>query len=108
MNHQDKAVPSSSRTISRVGDRMSDRMSDHVGDPRDAHKAPCFVNTEVPIKRLFDYLKAKQSLDIFLQDFPAVARTQALAVMWLDEIEAGTAKYVTAEEAKASFQKLFK
>ena len=33
-----------------------------------------FAGTRVPIKTLFDYLKANHPLDDFLDDFPTVAR----------------------------------
>ena len=38
---------------------------------------PVFAGTRVPIKTLFDYLKANHPLDDFLDDFPTVARGQA-------------------------------
>lgn len=38
---------------------------------------PVFTGTRVPVKTLFDYLKANHPLDDFLDDFPTVARGQA-------------------------------
>lgn len=38
---------------------------------------PVFTGTRVPVKTLFDYLKANHRLDDFLDDFPTVARAQA-------------------------------
>jgi len=38
---------------------------------------PVFTGTRVPIKTLFDYLKANHPLDDFLDNFPTVARGQA-------------------------------
>ncbi len=38
---------------------------------------PIFTGTRVPVKTLFDYLKANHPLDDFLDDFPTVARGQA-------------------------------
>lgn len=43
--------------------------------------APVFTNTRVPIKNLFDYLKAGHPLDDFLQDFPSVKKEQAIQVL---------------------------
>lgn len=43
-----------------------------------------FPGTTVPIKRLFDYRKAGQSLQTFLADHPQVQRQDALAVAWSD------------------------
>jgi uncharacterized protein (DUF433 family) len=44
---------------------------------------PVFAGTRVPIKNLFDYLEAGDSLDEFLQDFPGVSREHAVAVLVL-------------------------
>jgi uncharacterized protein (DUF433 family) len=40
-----------------------------------------FTNTRVPIKNLFDYLKADHSLKEFLEDFPSVKKEQAIQVI---------------------------
>ncbi len=42
---------------------------------------PVFTNTRVPIKNLFDYLKAGHSLNDFLEDFPSVTKEQAIQVL---------------------------
>ena len=42
---------------------------------------PVFTGTRVPVKTLFDYLKANHPLDDFLDDFPTVARGQARQVL---------------------------
>jgi uncharacterized protein (DUF433 family) len=42
---------------------------------------PVFSNTRVPVKNLFDYLKAGHSLDEFLEDFPSVTKVQAVEVI---------------------------
>lgn len=42
---------------------------------------PVFAGTRVPAKTLLDYLEAGDSLDLFLYDFPTVARQQAVAVL---------------------------
>ena len=41
-----------------------------------------FVGTRVPVRALLDYMKAGDSLDTFLEDFPGVRREQA---MWFLE-----------------------
>ena len=43
--------------------------------------APEFTGTRVPVKALFDYLKAGDPLDEFLDDFPSVTREHAMAVL---------------------------
>ena len=42
---------------------------------------PVFTGTRIPVKTLFDYLKANHPLDDFLDDFPTVARGQAQQVI---------------------------
>ena len=42
---------------------------------------PCFVGTRVPVKSLFDYLEAGDSLDEFLEQFPTVSRDLAVHVL---------------------------
>jgi uncharacterized protein (DUF433 family) len=44
---------------------------------------PVFVGTRVPVKNLFDYLEAGDSLDQFLESFPSVTRDQAIAALEL-------------------------
>ena len=46
---------------------------------------PVFYNTRVPVKNLFDYLKAGDTLEEFLEDFPSVRKEQALEVLQLAE-----------------------
>jgi uncharacterized protein (DUF433 family) len=42
---------------------------------------PCFTGRRVPVKALFDYLKADHTLEDFLADFPSVSREHAVAVI---------------------------
>lgn len=42
---------------------------------------PVFYGTRVPIQNLFDCLETGESLDQFLDQFPSVAREQAVAVL---------------------------
>ena len=42
---------------------------------------PVFTGTRVPVRTLLDYLEGGQSLQEFLDDFPTVARRQAVAVL---------------------------
>ena len=44
-----------------------------------------FVGTRVPVKTLFDYLKADHPLGDFLDDFPTVGRVQAEAVLEMSQ-----------------------
>jgi uncharacterized protein (DUF433 family) len=42
---------------------------------------PVFAGTRVPVQTLFDYLEGGDSLDEFLDDFPAVTRDRAIEVL---------------------------
>ena len=48
---------------------------------------PVFTGTRVPVQTLFDYIEGGDSLDEFLDDFPAVSREHAVKV--LENIQAG-------------------
>jgi uncharacterized protein (DUF433 family) len=52
-------------------------------DPDVLGGTPVFVGTRVPVKTLYDYLEAGDSLDEFLNDFPSVTRDQAVAALEL-------------------------
>ena len=52
-------------------------------DPEILGGTPVFVGTRVPVKSLFDHLKAGHSLDVFLNRFPSVSREQAVAALEL-------------------------
>lgn len=43
--------------------------------------APVFAGTRVPVKNLFDYLESGDSLDAFLEQFPSVSRSMAIAAL---------------------------
>jgi uncharacterized protein (DUF433 family) len=42
---------------------------------------PVFAGTRVPVQTLFDYIEEGDSLDEFLDDFPAVSREHAVQVL---------------------------
>jgi uncharacterized protein (DUF433 family) len=52
-------------------------------DPEILGGTPVFVGTRVPVKTLFDYLEAGDSLEVFLDEFPSVSRDQAVAALKL-------------------------
>jgi len=52
-------------------------------DPEILGGTPVFVGTRVPVKILFDYLEAGDSLEVFLDEFPSVTRAQAVAALEL-------------------------
>ena len=54
-------------------------------DPEKMSGTPVFHGTRVPVKNLFDYLEGGESLDDFLDQFPTVAREQALGMIRLSE-----------------------
>jgi len=52
-------------------------------DPQILGGTSVFVGTRVPVKNLFDYLEAGDSLDDFLASFPSVTREQTVAALEL-------------------------
>ena len=68
-------------------------------DPEIMSGTPVFVGTRVPVKTLFDYLKAGDPLDEFLDGFPSVSREQALN--FLEEAESLLLSQVAVDEAVA-------
>ena len=52
-------------------------------DPEIQGGVPVFFGTRVPVKNLFDFLEAGDSLDDFLKSFPSVKREQAIAALEL-------------------------
>jgi uncharacterized protein (DUF433 family) len=52
-------------------------------DPEILGGTAVFVGTRVPVRILFDYLEAGDSLEVFLDEFPSVSREQAVAALEL-------------------------
>ena len=50
-------------------------------DPEILGGTPVFLGTRVPVKNLLDYLAAGDSLEKFLDHFPSVSRSQAVATL---------------------------
>ena len=50
-------------------------------DPEIMGGTPVFIGTRVPLKNLIDYLEGGHSIDEFLDDFPSVDRSQAVAAL---------------------------
>jgi len=50
-------------------------------DPEIQGGTPVFVGTRVPVKTLFDYLEAGDSLTTFCEDFPSVPRELCVAAL---------------------------
>lgn len=50
-------------------------------NPERVSGAPCFFGTRVPIKNLFDSLRAGRSIDYFLDGYPGVTKEQVLRVL---------------------------
>ena len=42
---------------------------------------PVFRNTRVPFQALLDYLEHGKTLDAFLDDFPTVSKSEAIAAL---------------------------
>ena len=52
-------------------------------DPEILGGTPVFIGTRVPVKSLYDYLEAGDSLHEFLESFPSVTKEQAIATLEL-------------------------
>ena len=50
-------------------------------DPEIQGGTPVFVGTRVPVKTLFDYLEAGDSLATFCEDFPSVPQNVCVAAL---------------------------
>lgn len=63
-----------------MNQQLSDLVSRH---PEVLGGTPVFSGTRVPIETLWAHLKAGDTIDTFLQDFPTVSRSQAEAAIEL-------------------------
>jgi uncharacterized protein (DUF433 family) len=52
-------------------------------DPEIMGGTPVVYGTRVPFSTLFDYIEAGDPLDVFLDHFPSVSRSQAVAALEL-------------------------
>ncbi len=52
-------------------------------DPEILGGTPVFLGTRVPVRILFEYLEAGDSLEVFLDEFPSVRREHAIAALEL-------------------------
>jgi uncharacterized protein (DUF433 family) len=50
-------------------------------DPEIMHGVPVFRGARVPVQTLFDYLEGGETIEEFLQGFPAVSRDLALQAL---------------------------
>ena len=58
---------------------MADKLIDR--NPRILGGTPVFSGTRVPVRILMEHLEAGDRLDEFLEDYPTVTRSQAIAVL---------------------------
>ena len=70
---------------------MSQLSSVVSSDPEILNGVTVFAGTRVPVRILFEFLSAGDSLDKFLDAYPSVLRTQAVRLLELAEdfLEAG-------------------
>jgi uncharacterized protein (DUF433 family) len=54
-------------------------------DPDILSGTPCFAGTRVPVRTLWDYLKAGDRIADFLEDFPTVTHEQVDALIEIAE-----------------------
>ncbi|MBI2427591.1 MAG: DUF433 domain-containing protein [Ignavibacteriales bacterium] len=63
-------------------------------DPEILGGTPVFTGTRVPIQTLFDYLEGGDTLEEFLDDFPSVAREQAVELLEMAKVSLTTEKFL--------------
>lgn len=56
-----------------------------ISDPGILNGTPVFKGTRVPVKNLFDYLEAGDSVDRFLEDFDYISKESVIAVLKFTE-----------------------
>ncbi len=56
-----------------------------VLDPDILNGTPVFKGTRVPVKNLFDYLEAGDSVDKFLEDFDYIPKESVLSILKFTE-----------------------
>ena len=56
-----------------------------ISDPDILNGTPVFKGTRVPVKNLFDYLEAGDSVDRFLEDFDYIPKESVIAVLKFTE-----------------------
>jgi len=54
-------------------------------DPEILGGTPVFSGTRVPIKNLFDYLETGDTIEVFLEDFEGVSRSQVIRVLAMSQ-----------------------
>src|SRR5215472_4721573 len=74
MEHHSADTSRWRRTMASVGDVI-------VKNPNILHGTSVFRGTRVPFQALLDYLKAGETLDEFLKDFPSVSRQDAITAL---------------------------
>ena len=52
-------------------------------DPDILSGTPVFAGTRVPVRILFDYLEAGDSVDVFLEEYPHISRDIVISVLEL-------------------------
>ena len=50
-------------------------------DPEVMSGTPVIAGTRVPVQNLFDYIEGGDGLEEFLDDFPSVSKSMAIAVL---------------------------
>ncbi len=56
-----------------------------ISDPEILSGTPVFKGTRVPVKNLFDYLEAGDSVDKFIEDFDYIPKESVLTVLKFTE-----------------------
>jgi uncharacterized protein (DUF433 family) len=75
------AAPTFARQFKRAYRSAMRKNRAYHSDPEILGGTLVFKGTRVPVQSLFDHLKAGDSIEVFLEGFPSVKRSQVLAVL---------------------------
>ena len=68
--------------VENSAESEADRLSNYVWvNPDRIHGEPCFKETRVPVRILFDHLRAGDGFERFLEGYEGVTRQQVIAVI---------------------------
>jgi uncharacterized protein (DUF433 family) len=57
-----------------------------VSSEKDSNGKVVFENTNVPVQTFFEYLEDDKSMEKFLNDYPAVNKTQTIEVLQMAKV----------------------
>src|SRR5687767_13404954 len=71
-------------------------------DPEIMGGEPVFLGTRVPVKSLFDYLEAGNTVDQFLHSFPTVTREQVIGALEIGREAVEAVQFFSMNRSRSS------